>query len=497
MRKLYILHYLGNIGVVIGILMLIPALVSFIARDYSDLNLPVLTFLGPSGFAILTGLLMHKHIPARNLSTVDAMMLTVFSYVLLSLLSSTTFVLGIQKSWIDAFFESVSGITASGLTVFTGLDDLPRGILFWRSMLQWLGGLGILTFFLAVSFKGSSVAFTLFGAEGNKISNSRPVPGIHNTIKILWMIYGGFTLAAILLFYASGMSFFDALNHSFTCVSTGGYSTHDASIGYFAQTGFANYRLIEYITILFMTLGGINFMVHYQFFTGKMKVLFTDFEIRYFWKIIIFFVILIMIDYLWHSASPVSQLSFAQLEEIFRKTLFQVIALITSSGFSTQDINSPFFPALSKIVFIVLMVVGGCAGSTSGGFKVMRVAVFFKMIKNEIFRMVAPRSAINDLVIRKQMISRSEVERIGTLFFLWIAIILFGAGITAIFSDLTPWQSLSGSVSALGTMGPHFFSVDQMSSLHWVIKLTYSFSMIAGRIEIIPILVLFSKTTWK
>ncbi|MHC4526406.1 MAG: potassium transporter TrkG, partial [Planctomycetota bacterium] len=187
------------------------------------------------------------------------------------------FVIALPVSYLDAYFEAMSGFTTTGITVFAGLDAMPQSILFWRSFTQWLGGVGILSFFLLITY-GTSGAHQIFGAESHKISSGRPTPGLFGTLKILWSIYALFTVLAASAYALEKMPVFDAICHSLTTLSTGGFSPHDASIEYYRINGHANYRLIEYTAAFFMMLGGINFLVHYRLLTGNVKALWDNLE---------------------------------------------------------------------------------------------------------------------------------------------------------------------------------------------------------------------------
>jgi len=494
--RTFILSYLGSVLTAVGALMLLPLIPLWVYHESARHAISVFTFLLPAAAALTLGLILQKKIPLRTPSVSDAMVITALGWFVICLVGAVPFMIGLHKSFIDALFESVSGFTTTGITVFEGLDAMPRCILFWRSFIQWIGGLGILTFFLAVTFRGGSASATLFGAEGHKIGSARPVPGIFHTVRVLWGIYILFTVAGFAVFRLGGQSGFDALNHSLTCISTGGFSPHDESIGYYAAHRYAHAGFIEYATIFFMLAGGMNFLVHYRVLRGRIGTLVRDFEMRWFWAIIIFATALIMMDHYIHH--PLKGAAMGETPQgVLRASLFQVSSLITSTGFATKDINTAFFSALGRQIFFMLMVVGGCVGSTAGGIKVLRLGILVEMFKTQLFRITAPRRAASAVVVRGKIISSMEIERIGSLFCNWLMLIAAGAGITALFSDLNAWQALSGMASAVGNMGPFFFSVHKMASLSWVIKATYVMGMLAGRLEILPIAILFSRAAWK
>ncbi len=495
-RHIFILSYLGSLLIVMGILMFMPLIPLAIYDEWGRHAISYWTFILPGLISFALGVAFQKGIPLKTPSVSDAMVITALGWILIGILGAIPFMMGIHKSFIDAFFESVSGFTTTGITVFEGLDSMPRSILFWRSFTQWVGGLGILTFFLMVSFRGGSAAACLFGAEGHKIGTSRPVPGIFHTVKVLWLIYLVFTLGSLMIFYLGGMNLFDSLNHSLTCISTGGFSTHDESIGFYAAHHYAHAHFLEYTVIFFMLAGGTNFLVHYKVATGKVWVLIRDFEMRWYWFLICLATFLVVLDHFVHFPLGSSHL-LERLRTVFRASLFQIASIITSTGFATKDINAAFFPALSKQIFLMLMIVGGCVGSTAGGIKVLRFGILIKMFQNQIYRIVAPRKAVSPIVIQGQVIPGEEIERVAALFSTWLVLIGVGAAITAFFSDLDAWQSFSGMASAMGNMGPFYFSVHKMASLSWVIKATYIFGMLAGRLEILPVAIIFSRATWR
>ncbi len=484
-ERLYIFNYLGSLLVITGLFMLLPLIPIFIYNEEQSLT----TFILPSLFCLASGLLMQLYFPLRKPSVRGAMVITALGWILVGILGGIPFMIGLHKGFIDSFFESVSGFTTTGITVFEHLDSMPRCILFWRSFTQWLGGIGILSFFMAVSFRGGSIAAALFSAEGHKVTISRPAPGIFHTLLILWGIYGLFSMASFVLFLVGGMTPFDAITHAFTCISTGGFSTHDASLAFWEQKGIGTPWFIEFSAIAIMMAGGANFLIHYKVLQGNVKSIFTDFEMKWYWSFTLIAVALIMLDHIC-AFSKVEPLDAEDLFKIFRISLFQVSSLITSTGYLTVDINAPFFPVLSKQILLSLMIIGGCIGSTAGGIKVMRAGILFRLFSLELKRLVRPRRAVLPLVISGKVVEADEIHRVAALVWGWLVLVMFGAFITAFFSNLGPWQALSGMASAVGNMGPFYFSVHKMAGLSPVIKLTYTFGMLAGRLEILPLAVL-------
>ena len=482
-----IISLLGSLLVVLGVMMLLPILVSLIYREGI-----ISSFLTPALFSLVGGLLTRLNFREEKISISTGMLVCALGWIVISAIGAIPFYLELDYSYLDTLFETVSGFTTTGITVFSGLSEFPHSILFWRSLIQWLGGLGFLTFFLVVTFRGQSGLFQLFTAESHKINMSRPVPNIFKTIKILWFIYAGFTVVEIMLLKFLGLSSFDAVIHSLTTLSTGGFSSYDASIGYFKEAGYQYYQLIEYVIIIFMAAGGINFLVHYKVLTGNLEELWSGIEMKYFWGIIGGVSSLIIFEHYLHFP-----FAWQSLEETFRTTLFQVVSIITTTGYGTESINGAFFPALAKQLLLILMLIGGCVGSTSGGVKVIRIAILNKLFSREVKKIYYPKSAVLPVVVEGSIISDDEIFRMVALFFSWLVLIIVGGGITAILSDLPAWNAFSGIFSALGNIGPFYFSVAKMQSLSPGIKITYIIAMLAGRLEILPIFVLFSPQAWR
>jgi len=297
------------------------------------------------------------------------------------------------------------------------------------------------------------------------------------------------------------MPVFDAVCHALTTLSTGGFSPPDDSIAFYRLTGHPNYRLIEYTLAFIMMLGGINFLVHYRLLTRDFKALWDNIEIRYWWRLIAVFTTVILIERLYKTGAfgalftHGTVVNLIEFERSFRHSIFQVISILTTSGFATKNIGS--FDAAAKQLFLVMMVIGGCAGSTAGGFKVLRIAILNRLMFRELFKLRTSSKASTGLIIDRKIIPEEEVHRIAALFFTWMALLLVGGVITALFSNQGPWKSFSGMFSAMGNIGPCYISRQDMIRFHPVVKLTYIFGMLAGRLEILPVLLLFSRKAWK
>jgi len=497
-----ILNFSGSLFIALGCVLLLPMLLALVDGEIWQGYRTFLAFLLPAALSFLVGLACRVSCrDAAAPNNLQAILIVTIGWIAVSAIGALPFVIGINSSYLDGYFEAMSGFTTTGITMFTGLDEMPRSIIFWRAVTQWLGGLGILTFFLAVTYQGGST-HRLFGAESHKIEVGRPVPSLARTVKILLSIYAGFTVVIALSLLLVGMSPFDSIAHSFTTISTGGFSPYDASIEYYRLADHPNYIWIEYIVILGMLAGGTSFLIHFRLLNGSWRALYDNVEVRYWWGLIALFVILILGERLirletFVNFNPLDLSLWQVVEEDFRIVLFQVIAIITTTGFGTRDIAGPFFGTEARELFLIMMVIGGCVGSTGGGFKVLRIAMLVKLIQREIYRLRSPIQAISTIVIDGEPVQLDEIQRVSGIFFAWIVLLIIGGGITALFSQFDGYQALSGMFSALGNIGPAYISVQEMGQLNPIIKITYIMGMLAGRLEILPILVLFSPRAWQ
>lgn len=482
-----ILNMLGALSVVMGVLLILPVFFAIAIKEYSVID----SFLTSSAIALISGFLLQIFFKHHRVHFKESMLICGLAWVLLCIFAALPFFFETGKSFIDSYFETVSGFTTTGITIYTDIESLDKTIILWRSFTQWLGGLGIITFFLAITVSFTTGNYHLLSAESHKIDSARLTPSVKRTAMILWGVYIGLSILQVVSLTVLGMSLFDAVNHTMTALSTGGFSPYDSSINHYRLAGYKNYIAIEYVITFFMFLGGMNFVLHYKFVRGRFKEYFTNRELQVFVVIIVVVTVLIMGNS--YVQNPVNKPS----EEGFRKTIFTVVSIITTTGFGTEDINSPFFTAIAKQIFLLLMVVGGCVGSTAGGIKVQRVIVLVKLFFKQIKKLRLPRTALSDVKYEGELVSSKEIQRISGLFAGWLMFLAFGGFVTAFFTDLDAWQSFSGMFSAMGNIGPCYFDVETMSNLPDVVKITYIIGMLAGRLEILPILLIFSPKAWK
>ena len=504
-----VLTFVGTVLFVFGLLLTVPLAMALTTADESGMDVRPVTFVLPIVVSLVLGAVCRWQLQRwkgpRPMGAAEASLICVLGWLAVSAVGALPFSLELGVSYLDAYFEAMSGFTTTGITMLSGLDGMPKSLLFWRAMTQWIGGLGILTFFMAVLFQGG-MAHRLFGAESHKIAGRRVAHGMWNTLKILWLVYILLTAIVIGGLYLCGLGIYDAVAHGFTCLATGGYSPYDASIDYYEQAGYAHYAAIQYVLIFGMWAGGTSFLVHYRLIRGKLSALWDSAEVRLWWLILAGSVLLVMGSrlYLIHlGAGPLHRTAdgwYARpdsLEATFRHSVFQVVSIASSTGFATRDIASDYFGPLARQVFTLLMLVGGCVGSTAGGLKVVRIVILWKLMARQISRALKPRSSVEVVMMDGARVGDGELHRTAALLFAWLVLLLFGALTTAALSSHGAMESASGMFSALGNIGPCYIPMAEMAQLHPVTKLVYIAGMLAGRLEIIPVLMLFSSRAWK
>lgn len=498
-----IFYYISTVLIIGGLFLLLPFIIGLIYGESGNTIDLIKSFVVPGVVIFFLGLILKYRSTKNRISLKDSMFICSFSWIILTIIGAIPYVVMLKTGYIDALFEAMSGFTTTGATILTGLDEMPRSILFWRAFTQWIGGLGILSMFILIGFKGGAAANKLFIAESHKIAGKKPSPGAFHTAKVLWKLYIGFTLAQIIILKFCGVGLFDAMTHSFTTISTGGFSIYDNSITQFQILGYQYHHIIEIVIIFFMILGGMNFFIHSRILKGDIKSLWDNTEVRYFWGIILGSILLILTSYSISKGFIYEDINGEVITGVnavllhLKDTTFQVVSILTTTGFATRDINSGYFTPFAKQLFLILMLIGGCAGSTAGGIKVIRVAVLTKLAKNKIYKLNSSSLTRAPLTIDNERVETKEITRITVIFFLWILLLIIGGAATAFFSKLSAWQSISGMFSALGNIGPSFISVQEMIELNPLIKLIYIFGMLAGRLEILPVLIIFNKKFFK
>ena len=472
---------------IIGILLLLETVMllccSGVSYYYGEKDL--LDFWKSGGITAGIGLLLviAGKGGERQLTRRDGYVLVSLAWVAFSLFGMLPFYIsGYIPSVTDAFFETMSGFTSTGATILDNIESLPHGLLFWRSMTQWIGGLGIIMFTIAVLPIFGVSGLQVFAAEASGPTHDKVHPRIGITAKWIWSIYAGITFILVTLLMMGGMDWFDSICHAFATTGTGGFSTKQASVAYY------NSPYIEYVISAFMFISGINFTLLLFFVNRKFKKVFNNAELKwYFWSVVCFTGLIAVVLYY---TSPMGT------EEAFRKSLFQVISLQTSTGFATDDYML-WTPVLWGLLTIV-MVMGACAGSTTGGLKCIRLVILAKVSQNEFKHILHP-NAVLPVRINKQVISPSIISTVLAFCFLYLVIIIIsillmmGMGIGFL-------ESVGCVISSIGNMGPGLGETGpaySWSALPHVAKWLLSFLMLLGRLELFTVLLLFTPEFWK
>ena len=419
----------------------------------------------------------------RSLSKNDGFVIVSLVWVVFSFFGSLPYMLsGSIPTLTDAFFETMSGFTTTGSSILNDIESLPNGILFWRSMTQWLGGMGIIVLSLAILPVFGIGGMQLFAAEVPGPTPDKLNPKIQQTAKNLWAIYILFTFAETILLWFGGMSFFDAINHSFTTMATGGYSTKQASIAYWDSA------YIQYVIIIFMFLAGTNFTLSYSALLGKFDKVSNNEEFKYYVLFIVGFTAIIFSGLL-----LTTQLGF---ENAFRDSLFQVVSIITTTGFATVDYLT-WIPFLTILIF-ALFFFGGSAGSTGGGIKIMRIVLLMKNSYYELRRLLHPNAVI-PVRYNKRAVSDTIITNVLAFFMIYL-IIFFISTILFTLVEHDLGSAMGAVATSLGNIGPglgNFGPADNFHHVHPVGKWFLSFLMLLGRLELFTVLVLFSPAFWK
>ncbi len=430
----------------------------------------------------------------------DSFLVVSLAWVLMSAFGMMPFLLcGTIDNAADAFFETMSGFTATGFTTLHVIDGQPHGVLLWRSITQWLGGLGIIVFTLAFipSVAKGSRKMSMFAAEAPGISIEKLSPTMQGTARILWIIYIFLTLTCMLFYWMGPMDLFDAVCHSMTTIATGGFSTHNACMGYFQS------RYIEYVVSFFMLISSLNFSIHYFFVMRRFDVVRKNEEMRTF--VLSVFITVALFFTLFYLAPNINGTTDQQIasypkgaNDTFCTSLFHVVNVFSSTGYQARFSNYDNWGVLFLMPTVLMMIIGGCAGSTSGGIKMARVLVLFKFIKNEIQKLIHP-TGMYSVKISNQSIGVDTMSRVCVYMVFYLIIIVFS---TIALSALgIPFDDAMISVVSCfgnfgigsGVTGPTACIGDLPATAKWIL----SFVMLVGRLEIFTVLILFTRSFWK
>lgn len=420
----------------------------------------------------------------NNMNRRDAYLVVTSTWVIFSVFGMLPYIVGgYITSLADAYFETMSGFTTTGATILDSVEQLPHGILFWRSLTQWIGGLGIVFFTIAIlpSMVGGSVK--VFAAEATGPIRSKMHPRLSTSAKWIWSIYLALTVGCILAYMAAGMGIFDSFTYSMSTTATGGFSTHDDSTEFFRSPA------IEYISILFQFLSGINFTLLYMMiFKGRVRTLFGNSEFK-------LFISIVLVATAWIMYLLIARLGYDP-EHAFRSALFQVVSFITTTGLFNDDAGA--WPHITWVILGVCMFVGSCAGSTSGGFKCIRGVMILKVLRNEFRRILHP-NAVLPVKLNGESVPQSKLTTLLAFFSAYVLMCLIAATIM-IMAGIDNTNAITISLSCMSNVGPTLGTeigpVMSWSILPDSIKWICSLLMLMGRLEIMSVLVLFTRSYW-
>ena len=470
---------LGILQVILGLAMVIPIIIQFIYNelDSSFISSGIITII----FGILFFLSNLDHDKKLNLP--QAFLLTALSWLSIAVFGSLPFIFSnLDLNITDAFFESMSGITTTGSTIITNLDVAPKSILLWRAILQWLGGIGIILMAITLMPIMNVGGMQLFKISSNDTAEKILPKSKEISLRLIF-IYSILTFSCAFFYKIFGMNFFDSLTHSMTTIATGGFSNYNQSIGYFDSI------LIETTAMIFILLGSLPFIAYLKFLNGNKKIFFSDTQIKTFFKVVFFSIIILFIYLL--------ILNQSLLEISIRSVAFNVISILTGTGYVTKDFNQ--WGDFPLIFFLILMFIGGCAGSTACGIKIFRIQLLYHFLTNQLKKIIYPRGVF---VIKydKNNIDDKFMSSVISFIFLYIVIFFL---LTAILSltGLDFITSISGAATSISNVGPGLGETigpnGNFSSLSNSSKWALSLGMILGRLELFAILVLFIPSFWR
>jgi len=476
------------IGFVLGILLIVESVLMLLGLPFSFYHhdSDVLSLLISAGITLSAGMILAGINRKANpeIKRREAYIVVSLTWVLLSLFGTLPFIIsGVIPRFVDAFFETMSGFTTTGASILNDIESIPHGLLFWRSMTQWIGGMGIIVLSIAILPLIRVGGMQMFAAEAPGPTTDKISPRIKETARKLWLLYVGFTLVETTLLYFGGMNFFDAINHSLTNMATGGYSTKQASIAYF-QSPF-----IHYVIILFMFIAGTNFVLSFYAITGKPKKLFHSSEFRFYLLVTVVSSILIAIGLYFNMNLPI--------EQSFRDALFQVVSILTTTGYATADYLL-WQPASLWILLFLLMFIGGMSGSTGGGIKVIRIHLLFKNAYLELKRLIHPNAVI-PVRYSGHAVAPQIVTNILAFVIFFIIIFLLSVLILSLWG--LDFETSIGAVAAsIGNIGPGIGGVGPAENFAFIPdggKFFLTFLMLLGRLELFTVIILFTPQFWR
>ena len=464
--------------ILFGFGMLVPALVAvYYGSGHAD------EFLLAGLLVAMLGVLMMSWAgdAPKQLSHKDGFLIVALAWVVLSVLGSIPFLTtGTCKTVVDGLFESTSGLTTTGATVLAGLDTMPRAVLFWRSMQQWLGGMGIIVLAVAVMPLLGVGGMQLFKAETPGPVKDKLTARVTETAKVLWLLYLATTVVSAIALKLAGMGWFDAFNHAMTSVSTGGFSTHDASVGYFSSLW------IRGVVVVTMILGATNFTLHFMAVRNgfTLRTYWEDDELMTYFKWLISIILIVGV------------LTVSSGKGEWNEVIFNIVSISTSAGFAVSDYG--LWPPATSLLFLIVMFVGGSSGSTAGGMKVIRILLLFRQGMREVRRLIHPHAVLH-IKVGNKSVEGSVVQALWGFFALYIVCFIVIAVLVAM-TGVDMLTAISASAATITNAGPGFGDVGPASTfatLPEAAKAFLMFGMILGRLEIFTFFVLLVPEFWR
>ncbi|TFG92253.1 MAG: TrkH family potassium uptake protein [Syntrophobacterales bacterium] len=475
-------YILGTLVFFLGLTMLLPLFCSLYYKE-GDAG----AFLYSIAISFCVGALFHFLFKPANgaigLTHKEGFLIVATGWLLAAVFGALPYMFhGVLPHFTDAFFESISGFTTTGATVITNVGDLSHGILLWRSLTQWLGGMGIIILSIAILPLLGVGGMQLYKAELPSPVKDKITPRIAETARTLWIVYIIISIIEFIMLLTGGMDVFNSLCHSFTTMATGGFSTSDASVAQFHSA------YIDGVITFFMLVAGINFTLHYSLIMGNFRAILGNSELRLYLGIILIAIIIITIN--------LKQNSFYEGGGYLRYASFQVVSIITTTGFTTANFDN--WPSLSKIILLVLMFVGGSAGSTGGGIKCLRILLILKHSYQELYRLVHPH-AVTAVKLGKRTVYPETMASIWGFFMLYLMMTIV-ASIILTMLGLDMMTAFSSVAATIGNVGPGFGGVNPSATYSEIPSLgkwVLSFCMLAGRLEIYTVIILLIPEFWK
>ena len=480
MHLTVILRITGTLLTLFSFSFLLPAAVALFFAERT-----LTTFLSAFAITLISGLVLWLPLRGkRELRGGDGFLVTALFYLGLGMFGAIPFWLGdaLQLSFTDAVFESISGLTTTGATTIVGLDQLPKSLLIYRQMLQWMGGMGIIVLAVAIYPMLGIGGMQLYRTESaGPMKDNKLTPRITETAKALWYLYIGLTAACALAYWYAGMSGFDAIAHSFSTVSIGGFSTHDSSMGYFDSGA------VEAVAIIFMTLSGINFALHFLVWRRRNPLhYFQDVEVRVYLFVLALVAIIVCAILWWHPGST---------DDALRDGIFQAVSITTTTGFTTS--NFAAWPSVAPILLLFAAFAGGCAGSTAGGIKMIRVLMIYLQGMREVKRLIHPNGVFS-IKLGRESVPDRRVDAVWSFFSVYVFFFLLSVCTLMIMSDMDFITAFSAVGACLNNLGPGLGDVAvNYNSITADVKWVLMFNIVLGRLEIFTLLVLLTPAYWR